>query len=705
MSTSLTGVPAKPSTLSTSAVQRLPLLFGSTILASASLLFLVQPLASKLILPWFGGSAAVWTTCMLFFQAGLLLGYLHAHNLVQRLSGRQQRAIHAGVLTLSLFALPIFPNARWQLQGGEDPTWRVFAVLATSVGVPYLLLSSTSPLLQTWYARAFSGALPYRYFALSNAGSLVALFAYPVIVEPYLTGHQQAWLWSGAYALFVILCVTSAVASRNSTNAEAYSPPAIRTATSTHQYVLWLSLSACASALLIAVTNMLTQNIAPMPFLWVLPLGLYLLTFILCFESDRWYRRTFFLLLLVPSLVCLTAGTGPLRNEKISLIIPLMLGALFICCMSCHGELARLRPAPDRLTRFYLCLSAGGVLGGLFVALLAPHIFPATFEYPITFTATAALVLFTVWPERTRIFPQPPSAFLRHAGPALAIIGVLGVAGYASYQTWRDMHRARLLARNFYGTLRIEDRRNSAFRNVRELFHGTITHGIQFTDPFLRREPTTYYGTDSGIGLTWRTLAQEGPIRMGVIGLGAGTLASYGRQGDFIRFYDINPLVVKLAQTQFTFLSDCPAQHDIVTGDARLSMSHEASQQFDIIVVDAFSGDAIPVHLLTREAFALYWKQLKPNGILAVHVSNRYLDLAPLVAVAAKESGRQVWEIDNEDDDDKETFNASYVLVTSRPGFFNSKLFKGEKTEIVVPPRIRPWTDDYSNLWQVLKYQ
>lgn len=679
----------------------LPLLFGSTILASACLLFLVQPLASKLILPWFGGSAAVWITCMLFFQSGLVLGYVYAHGLITRVPAKQS-LIHGLMLGLSLLALPILPNARWEPAPGHDPTWNLFAVLATSVGLPYLLLSSTSPLLQSWYARGSENALPYRYFALSNAGSLLALLAYPVLIEPYLTGHEQAWMWSAAFVVFVLFCAGAAFFAARThigTPAPTASPVSIP-ASSKQPILLWLSLAACASTLLLAVTSLLTQNIAPMPLLWVIPLGIYLLTFILCFESDRWYRRSFFLPLIFPAIAALVASSdATLENAAVSVMVPLLSTALFVCCMSCHGELARLRPAASHLTSFYLCLSEGGALGGVFVALFAPHVFPAMFEYPIAFVAFPALLLTVLRLQRSQW--KRPAVMQPLWTGALACTVVL--SGYVSHQTWKRLHSATFVARNFYGALRVDevgDKRN----RVRELLHGTITHGIQFLQPEFRHWPTSYYARNSGIGLTWYTLAPTGPLKMGIVGLGAGTLAAYGRGGDTLRFYDINPLVVKIAHEQFTYLADCPSHIDIVLGDARLSMANEPPQKFDILVIDAFSGDAIPVHLLTREAFQIYWRHLKPDGVLAVHVSNRYLDLAPIVALGNQNGGKQIWQVENGSDDAKEVFDSTYVLVSGRPNFFSNSLFRGLLTSIDISRHLHPWTDDYSNLWQVLNF-
>lgn len=661
------------------------------------MLFLVQPLSSKLILPWFGGSAAVWITCMLFFQAGLLLGYVYAHELISRLTPKRQAALHSALLILSLAALPILPTPMWQPHPGEDPTWRVFGALATAVGAPYLLLSSTSPLLQSWYAGMSAGTLPYRYFALSNAGSLIALLSYPILFEPHLTSHQQAWIWSIGFAAFAALGIATAIVAHRRIVVRAEPKLLGRAVPRAARLILWLALPACASALLLAVTNLLTQNIAPMPLLWVVPLSTYLLTFVVCFESDRWYKRAIFLPLLFPALGCLAAAMGPLTNRAVALEVPLFTAALFVCSMACHGELARLKPTAEQLTTFYLCLAAGGAIGGLFIALIAPHVFRAMYELPIALVSCPLLLLAVLWRERSSW--NKPDLGLSVWLAALAATIVL--AGYTGRQIWSQERFAIRLARNFYGALRVDEFEDH-HQKVRELSHGTITHGIQFLSPTLRHMPTTYYAWESGAGLAWQTLAESGSLRMGVVGLGAGTLAAYGRGGDTLRFYEINPAVIEIAKTQFTYLADCPAHLDIVLGDARLSMAHEPGQRFDLLVIDAFSGDAIPIHLLTREAFRIYWRHLKPDGVLAVHVSNHYLNLAPVVRLAALDMHKEAWQVDAYDDEAREAYTSTYVLVSDRKGFFDNPLFSDQLTAIDVPRGLAMWTDDYSNLWQVL---
>ncbi len=635
---------------------------------------------------------------MVFFQSGLLAGYLYAHLLTRYLSPHRQAVVHALLILASIAVLPILPNAVWQPKPGEDPTWRVLGVLATSVGLPYALLSSTSPLLQSWYAARTLGGLPYRYFALSNAGSMAALLFYPIGIEPFLRGRSQAAYWSVGYFLFTLLCiVTAGVASQNP-DRELRQRHTLPLEKARELRILWISLAACASALLLTVTNLLTQNIAPMPLLWVIPLCIYLLTFILCFERGLWYRRWVFLPLLPFALWWLASHTETIETPDVQRVVPLICASLFVCCMTCHGELARLKPGIQHLTSFYLCLSAGGALGGVFVALIAPHLFSANFEYPLSYLACAALILLVFWRERrpwwNRFFPR--SVWFAAAA------GSLVLAGYGARESWLELRFATAEARNFYGALLVEDLKDDEHK-VRQLSHGTITHGIQILDSGFRQVPTTYYGRESGIGLTYRILETQGPVKMGVVGLGAGTLAAYGRAGDTIRFYDLNPLVIDIAHKHFTFLADCAAHTDVVLGDARLSLAHEPSQQFDILVIDAFAGDAIPVHLLTRQAFNIYWRHLKPDGVLAVHVSNQYLNLAPIVALDANARALPVWQVENDAEDVLDVYSATYVLVSKRPGFFGNPLFKDRLETVEIPKGLQPWTDDFTSLWRILR--
>jgi SAM-dependent methyltransferase len=689
------------------------ILYALTIVVSAFLLFQVQPVIAKIILPWFGGSAAVWTVCMLFFQMALLLGYLYSHALVRYLKPRTQMLVHAALLLVSALALPIYPNTSWKPMGGEEPALRILGLLAMTVGLPYFLLSTTGPLLQAWYARRFRGGMPYRLYALSNAGSMFALLSYPVLFEPVFATHQQAWMWSAAYGVFVVLCgglallagpggAPAAGAGRGQGPAEEVaSADADIVPPSAKKYLMWLLLPAVASLLLLAITNHLSQNVAAIPFLWVLPLSIYLLTFILCFEGSGWYRRNPYVQLLAVALggMAYALSVDSTGSVPIRVMVPLFSMGLFTCCMVCHGELARLKPDPRYLTHFYVMIAAGGALGGLLVGLLAPHLFNAIYEMPLGLVACAALV---AW-----LLAQNPELkwFQRWWRPAPIVAAALTVAlaVFVGLQIRDSVRGSREMVRNFYGGLRVRDSGTATqLEATRTLTNGTINHGEQFLNAARRDQPTTYYGPNTGVGLAIREKQQNRAIRVGVIGLGTGTLAAYGRLGDYYRFYEINPLVLRLARTEFSFLPNCKAKVDVAMGDARLSLEREAPENFDVLAVDAFSSDSIPVHLLTLEAMLLYFRHLRPDGVLAVHISNRYLDLEPVLAGETLATGKMARVVDTEDDDTQDVFGATWVLITSpASGFHGEELTNSRPIEF--KRTVRLWTDDYSNLFRILK--
>ncbi|MEJ1168826.1 fused MFS/spermidine synthase [Variovorax sp. CCNWLW235] len=676
------------------------LLFAGTIFSSAFLLFLVQPLIAKQILPWFGGSAAVWSICMVFFQAVLLAGYAYSDWVTRNLRVRVQAALHVGLLLVSLAFLPLVVAARWKPTGAEDPTWLILGLLLATIGLPYFLLSTTGPLVQSWVARTPWSARVYRYFSLSNLASLLSLLSYPVLIEPRSSLLQQAQGWSWGYGAFVVLCAgtTLLVAYRWSEAVPASTSTATSTATATageetpphwSDALLWLALPALASWLLLAVTNHITQNVAAVPFLWILPLSLYLFTFVLCFESDRWYRRGVFLPLAAGVLVLCAFGLQHHIGSDVRTGLPIYVGGLFVLCMFLHGETARLRPAPRYLTRFYLMLSLGGAIGGAMVGLVAPHVLPAYYELGIGLTLTALVAVAVL---RHRLW-------LRVSGVALAACCVFFLVA----QIRSDRSGARHLMRNFYGALITFDvRRANPPSYVRLLSHGSIKHGEQFLDPLRRREPTTYYGATSGIGRAMAA-APDGPRRVGLIGLGAGTLATYGRSGDLYRIYEINPQVFELADSEFTFLRDSSAQTERVLGDARLALEREAPQGFDLLAVDAFSGDAVPVHLLTAEALDVYLRHMKPDGIVAFHVSNRYLELAPVVARIAALKGVHAVLVSDDAKESKWLNSTDWVLVARDPAVLAREPVRGAASPIALPADTRPWTDDFNNLLGVLK--
>lgn len=669
------------------------LLYGLTIFISAFLLFQIQPIIARLILPWFGGAAAVWSACLLFFQVVLLLGYLYAHLLVRWLRPKAQFFFHMAALSLSLLALNVIPNPAWKPAGGEDPVLRIVLLLAACVGLPYMLLASTSPLLQAWYARTHHVAFPYRLFAVSNLGCLLALLSYPVLVEPLVATSHQARIWSISYVVFCLFCGAAAWRSRfvsappPETDEEA---AIVNGHPSWSSYVFWLALAACSSTLLLAITNYVSQNIASVPFLWILPLSLYLLSFILTFERDRWYRPGIYIGLLGLALSGMTYGLAKFDGSTdLKYVIGLFAGAFFVCCMFCHGELARRRPHSRYLTGYYLTIAIGGALGGVFVGALAPRIFRGYFELPVGIFACAVLGLIAF--RRLFKYPQIPWAVLTV------------VLGYTLWTQDRLVVKgAILMVRNFYGSIRVtQDGQIGDPYATRTLVNGTITHGLEYMAADRRRLPTTYYGRQSGVGLAIEN-TRHSAQRVGVIGLGAGTIAAYGRPGDYYRFYDINPRVVEIARREFSYLTDCPAKADIVLGDARLSLEREPDQNFDVLAVDAFSSDSIPIHLLTVEAFRLFFRHIRPDGILAVHVSNRHLKLEPVVERLATALGKQNILVDTDDGEDL-VYGASWVLVASQPDVLRQPALAAAGRAVQPKRGLRMWTDDYSNLIQILK--
>jgi len=677
-----------------------PMLYAVTILLSAFLLFQVQPIIAKMILPWFGGSAAVWTVCMLFFQLLLVAGYVYSHWLVERLRPRAQSLVHIALLALALVSLPILPDPSWKPSGEADPSFRILGLLGAAVGVPYFLLATTSPLVQAWYARARDAALPYRLYALSNVGSMLALVSYPFVVEPWLPTRWQALGWSAAFVVFAAACGLLAWQARSlpaEVRAAADEAPAERPGLG--RYALWAGLAAAASVLLLAFTSHLSQNVAPIPFLWVLPLALYLLSFILCFEGRNWYSRRNFMPLAAAGFVgvCVTLHRDYFHTE-LQLLIPLYCATLFCACMVCHGELARLKPHPRHLTAFFVAVAVGGALGGVFVGLVAPRVFPDLWELPVGIFAVAALAVLVLELDRDA-FASLRAWRAAIGGAALYAAGL----GVALGWLYGDLASgARVQARNFYAALRVSDSGIGA-DEMRTLTHGTITHGKQFRSPERRDWPTTYYGENSGVGRAIEARRAAGPVRIGVIGLGAGTLAAYGRPGDTIRIYEINPQVVELARREFSYLADAKGQVDVVLGDARLSLEREPPQGFDVLAVDAFSSDAIPVHLLTAEAFEVYFRHLKPGGVLAVHISNRYVDLKPVVKEAAARFGKAARVVEDESDPARGTFGTTWILVADDPRVFEQAPLAGAVEPLESDRSIRLWTDDYSDLYGILR--
>jgi spermidine synthase len=653
-------------------IRQLP--YALTIGCSSALLFVVQPIMAKAILPRFGGTAGVWVACMLFFQVALLLGYLYSFWITRYLGARARTGVHVALVVASLAVLPLGPQP---MGATGHPTLDILLLLALSAGLPFFVLSTTGPLVQTWYAGTGTARFPYRLFALSNAASLVALLAYPVIVEPALTVSEQLRWWSGGYLVVAVLLVLGAIANRRWSGGE---PDATDARDAASRPLLWIALAAGPSTLWLATANYLSQEVAAIPFLWVVPLGIYLLTFILCFEWEGWYRPALFRWLLpvawiaMGSRIGLAGAGGDLRLD-----FPILLAGLFICCMFCHGELARLKPAPRRgLAYFYLMVAAGGALGGVFVGVAAPNLFPTFLELPIGIVGTVFLALMLLYGITS--------------AKRLIRLAVVSVGAFAVASTYSGGKNSVLRERNFYGALQIADS-GEGERAVRTLYNGRTVHGLEFLSPARRRMPTTYYGERSGAGIVLE--ASPAPNRrVAFIGLGAGTLATYGRSGDSFRFYEINPAVIRAASEYFHFLGDSKASTDVVEDDGRLGLEREPPASFDAIVLDAFSDDAIPVHLLTQEAFALYFARLRAGCPLAIHLTNRYLDLNPVVEALAAAAHKRVVRIHSAGDAERQTLSADWAVVTDSNAY-------GEAER---PQRVRRvWTDGYSNLFQAWK--
>ncbi len=674
----------------------LSICYASTVFLSAFLLFLVQPLLGKFILPWFGGSPAVWTTAMLVFQVLLFGGYLYAH-LMSRLSMRWQGTLHMLLLLAAMAMLPIAPGTDWKPTVTEWPTLRIVGLLTVCVGLPYFLLSATGPLIQSWHGRTHAGRSPYRLYALSNVGSLLALLAYPLAFERMFSKSAQSDIWSVSFALFAVVCSGCAVlAWRSSIESAANRADSLDEMSvakpGSHQIGLWFGLAATASVLLLATTNQVCLDVAVVPFLWVAPLALYLLTFILCFDGERWYHRRIFgpLAVILLGLACFLAVTASSSSLVRQLLI--YFGALFASCMVCHGELVKLKPHPKYLTLFYLTISAGGAAGGMFVAILAPLLFAGYFELYLGALAFGLLFLAVIGGEAEWIRPRTAMV----AATAMLLLSCLGL----SYGGQR-LPGTLAVARNFYGVLKVEEKKNLATGEPQvQLVHGGVIHGIQFSTSEKRLWPTAYYGRGSGVGRLLATHRIESPRHVGVVGLGIGTLAAYGRPGDRLRLYEINPAVVEMAQRHFTFLKECRADTEIALGDARLVLERESPQQFDVLVLDAFSGDGIPVHLLTREAGEVYLRHLKPDGVLAFHVTNIHFDLRPVLAGLARELQMAHVIVAASATPKAGTFSSIWGLLSRDQTSLKAALgkrtsFNSEQPHIV-------WTDDHNNLIDVL---
>jgi len=677
------------------------IIFALTAFWGAFLLFQVQPLIGKFILPWFGGGPEVWTTCMLFFQVLLLGGYAYAHLVVRRLSFRRQAVVHIVIVLAAMAALPITPRAGWRPESLDYPVLRIMLLAAACVGLPYFVLSATAPLVQRWFSAANRGASPYWLYVCSNAGSLIALVSYPFVMEPAFTRQVQALVWSFGLMVFSVLVIYCALQlwrypASGGTLSVGEGAPDAESTPALGRRLLWLALPAAASVELLAVTNKICQDVAVIPFLWVAPLSLYLLSFIICFQGEKWYRRRLFVGLFI--LAIGGAALAWVYEEKLSVVqqIGVYLVLLMACCMVCHGELFRLRPGAGRLTGYYLMIALGGAAGGFFVAVVAPIIFNTYRELHVGILASCLFALLADEKLAGRRWRR------------LLWVVIILIAGVASVfvQSRRgDTYETAVLNyRNFFGVLTIWERDRDYPEHHRfVLQHGTTCHGFQFVAPEKHLLPTTYYGPESGVGLAVDYFGRENR-RIGVVGLGVGTIAAYAREGDYVRFYEINPEVEHIARTRFSYLGECPAKVDVILGDARLSMEAEAPQKFDVLALDAFNGDAVPVHLLTKEAFEIYLRHLKRDGVIAVHVSSQHLNLERVVWKAADDLKIGSAWIEDVDDDDVGVLASDWVLLTKNEQFLSDGSITAAASEREGDvDNIRLWTDDYINLFQILR--
>jgi hypothetical protein len=655
----------------------------------------VQPIIAKQILPWFGGSAAVWTTCLVFFQSVLLAGYAYA-DLTMRLGARRQAILHVGLLALSLAFLPILASSGWKPQGSEQPVLRILLLLLVTIGLPYFLLSSTTPLLQSWYWRRFHSAVPYRLFALSNLASLIALLGFPLVFEPAFDLRELGWGWSFVFVGFAFLCAATAWLSMEGSSGKTNTN--VKTARPSNLVQLqWLALSAMGSVMLLAVTNHITQNVASVPFLWVLPLALYLISFILAFDHPRWYLRPAFIAAMA---ILLPAMAYYVPSLDLKVAVPLYLAGLFASCMFCHGELARLKPDPAHLTRFYLMMSLGGALGAVLVAIVAPMTLPGYFELGIALVLLA--LLFTTrlaGPAGTR----SPAVW---GGVAISIATlVLVVRGADDYSTG-----VRVMERDFYGVVRTADHVNPV--PYRSMYHGAIMHGGQLLGDAFRNTPADYFSPGSGYGRVFRSLREMNPhkpLQVGIVGLGAGVVGAWMRPGDALTFYEISPRVVDIARSEFTFLSDTFAKTEIMMGDGRLSLEREPPRGYDVLGIDAFSGDSIPMHLVTREAMASYVRHIKPDGVIVFQATNRFIDLLPVVKRLASEFGLEAVNIGDvpEGEEGPEYWYSStdQVIVTRNKRLLAWPVIAEASETIADRHELPTFTDSHYNLLRILKHR
>jgi hypothetical protein len=773
--------------VASSAVARPQTAFALAIFLSAFLLFQVQLIVAKQLLPWFGGTAGVWNTCLVFFQLLLLAGYGYAHAIMARLTKPRLVRTHiamlaASVALLAVFAFygrsPIYPSDNLRPETVTSPVWHILMLLSVSVGLPFFLLSTTGPLLQAWFTHTHRGTSPYKLYALSNLGSLLGLLSYPLFFEPNLSLRNQGRAWALAYLLYVSVCVLCALSFAQTTGEDevgltvGQDDGIADVKPQRGQRLLWFGLASCGCVMLLAVTNLICQEIAVVPFLWVLPLSIYLLSFVLCFHEKPLYLRGLFHVAF--ALAAVWGGIEFLQGNRVRVLAQIgWFGLLlFVACMVFHGELANLKPSPPHLTSFYLHIAAGGAFGTVLVGLVAPHIFPSTWEFQVGLWISGLVVAVVLWRDRNSWLYSHPrwlasavvlavlgaadyigvSVTILHTDPvylhvllgASAVVTLVLIAvgprtpgrrpillqmgvlcGWCLFgmlfwlQVHREFNRAVLISRNFYGVLRVEYDQPIPEHHALLEKHGLTLHGAQLQAPGSRRKPTLYYGPSSAIGLLMlnrpategATSSENRRLRIGVVGLGVGTLAAYGQPGDYMRFYEMNPEVVRLAkgeQAAFSFLADTAADTDVVLGDGRISLERELAagtpQKFDVLAIDAFSSDSIPMHLLTGEAMKIYLGHLRNDrSILAFHISNRSLDLSPVLAGLAEQYRLGLVRVLSLTPEGEAEIPSDWILMAADPAALKTPALLQHAKPLQLSRSATLWTDDYSNLLHVLR--
>ncbi len=728
----------------------LTLLFAAALFLGSGLLFLLEPMFGRMVLPLLGGAPAGWTTCLLFFQFTLLLGYLYAWATARYLTPGAQLGVHALVLISAFVVLPIGISPQWAPPAATSPAAWLLVLLAVSIGLPFFAVATTSPILQHWFSHGEHPEAkdPYFLYQASNLGSIAALLSYSALVEPTFGVRTQsigwAWTYLGYAALVGVCALKTHTASRNRQRSGIPETVAATPLPSWRRQARWLALSAVPSSLLLGVTSYITTDVAPVPLLWVIPLVLYLLTFVLTFARRPLVPRNFVVLALPIVVLTQVTTISVDATSPAWLLVPLHLLAFTFIGMACHRELADDRPARDHLTLFYLWLAIGGAIGGLFNAIVAPEIFATPLEYPLVIVAAcflkpfrvpgrltsapirdlvAALALGAIAVGLFLAVPKIPggSAYPVQIATAVVIALVclgfsgrpirfgLGVAAMLLASTVRPSPFGEIehVERSFFGVHRVTiDRAN----NLRLLYHGSTLHGAQSLEPGREHVPLTYYTRQGPIGQVFNAFHGPGPGSVAVIGLGTGTLSSYAEPGQKWVFYELDPAIVRLAGPSgfFSYLRECKARPRVVVGDARWSLAHASADVYDLIIVDAFSSDAIPVHLLTREALRVYLSRLSADGIIAFHISNRYLALERPVADLARDAGLScVWRAEprlSEQDEELGYSSSDWIVLTRRAEGLSELTGADGWTEVPGKPE-RIWTDDYVNTFSVLHWR